>query len=196
MWTRGWVTSSTSGPASQRVRLLPRLRRRRRGCCSRFARRCALDHRWRARGRTGHRQRRPGAVAGLILVIALVDAYALGASPSTPFCERTSPGFILIVVYVLAAVWCQARLHRPPATGSDVAVMASPSLALVMPGFTLYRNLWPLPGRGTSAVCPPVWRSSWLACGIVMIVSARPWPKTECPGSPRRTRATVPAKTA
>jgi amino acid transporter len=112
------------------------------------------------------------AVVVAMAVIALVDGALFGAAPFDVFSWSGTIGtLILIVVYVLATVGAVRLLFfsGPPRVNRLEIVV--PILALLVLGYTLYRNVIPYP-TGAAAWFPVV-------CGVwillaVLFVLARP----------------------
>jgi amino acid transporter len=112
------------------------------------------------------------AITGLILVIALVDAVLFDAEPFDTFLWSGTIGtLILIVVYMLATVGCIKLVFVDRLLPVPQWQLVIPLLALVILGYTLYRNVFPYPDAG-----PPRWfpvvSFGWLVLvTIVMLVS-------------------------
>jgi len=113
-----------------------------------------------------------GAVTGLILVIALVDAVLFGAKPfDTFFWSGTIGTLILIVVYVLATIGCIRLVFIDRLLPVPMWQVVIPVLALVILGYTLYRNVWPYPDEGPPRWFPVVAFGWVLLVAVVMIAS-------------------------
>ncbi len=122
-----------------------------------------------ALGKTG-RNGTPAAAAGtvclVITLIAVVCATAFGAEPFDTFLWSGTIGtLILLVAYVLATIGCIKLLFidRKMAVPSWEVVI--PVAALLMLGYTLYRNVYPYPSDGAARWFPVI------AFGWVVIVA-------------------------
>lgn len=133
-----------------------------------------------ALARVGARRRTP-ALASLVvgLAVYVVVAFtwaALRGDPFTLFVESGTIGtLILLVVYVLATVgmirlvfFGPAAAGRPPVRRWELVI---PVLGIIVLGYTLYRNVWPLPS-GVNWWGPSV-ALGWLILGVIGAV-ARP----------------------
>jgi amino acid transporter len=106
-------------------------------------------------------------VAGLVFVIGLVCAVAFGAKPfDTFFWSGTIGTLILLVAYVLATIGCIKLIwidkKMPQVPTWEIVI---PLLALVMIGYTIYRNVFPI-----SHVNPTRWFPI-VAFGWVILVA-------------------------
>jgi hypothetical protein len=114
--------------------------------------------------------------AALIIVVC---ALAFGAVPTDTFAWSGTIGtLILLVAYVLTtvgAIWLVFVRRRMPSVPRWQIVV--PLAALVLLGYTLYRNVIPYPPSG-----PPRWfpvvAGGWLAVALVLVLAA--------PGTARR----------
>ena len=126
-------------------------------------------------GRTGSNDTPAAAtviVVALIAIIGLVSGVFFGAKPFDTFLWSGTIGtLILLVAYVLATIGCIKlvfidRLLRVPQW--QVVI---PLAALVMLGYTLYRNVFPYPTEG-----PPQWfpvvAFGWLALVTIVMLAA------------------------
>lgn len=139
--------------------------------------------------RVSPRRRTPiAAAAAVVLAVYVIIAFTwfvLGGDPFTLFLESGVIGtLILLVVYVLATIG-MVRLvffpgpERPGAAGESSprsgAVhrweLVIPVLGIIVLGYTLYRNVWPLP-TGVNWWGPSV-AIAWLVIGIAWVL-ARP----------------------
>jgi len=77
---------------------------------------------------------------------------------------------ILLVVYVLASLGAIGLLFLGPARTVPAWEIVIPVAGLVVLGYTLYRNVIPLP-EGRSLVAPAV-AAAWLAAGVVFVLAA------------------------
>ncbi|HEY3684011.1 MAG TPA: APC family permease [Streptosporangiaceae bacterium] len=129
--------------------------------------------------RTGTPATAASAVACGAAVIIVVCALAFGAVPTDTFAWSGTIGtLILLVAYVLTtvgAIWLVFVRRRMPGVPRWQIVV--PLAALVLLGYTLYRNVIPYPPSG-----PPRWfpvvAGGWLAVALVLVLAA--------PGTARR----------
>ena len=113
----------------------------------------APDH---ALARTGRNDTpAPAAVAitGLIALIAVICAVFFGAKPFDTFLWSGTIGtLILLVAYVLATIGCIKLIFIDKKMAVPQWQVVIPVLALLMLGYTIYRNVFPYPTEG-----PPRW---------------------------------------
>jgi amino acid transporter len=122
--------------------------------------------------RRGTPARATVAVVAAMAVIALVDGALFGAAPFDVFSWSGTIGtLILIVVYVLATVGAVRLLFfsGPPRVNRLEIVV--PVLALLVLGYTLYRNVIPYP-TGAAAWFPVVC-TAWILLAVAFVL-ARP----------------------
>src|SRR3954468_7795559 len=94
-----------------------------------------------------------GVVATLVALIALVCAVAFGAKPFDTFLWSGTIGtLILLVAYVLATIGCIKLIFIDKKMAVPQWQVVIPVLALLMLGYTIYRNVFPYPTEG-----PPRW---------------------------------------
>ena len=142
--------------------------------------------------RVSPRRRTPTtAAAAVVLAVYVIIAFTwfvLGGDPFTLFLESGVIGtLILLVVYVLATMGMvrlvffpgRAGAERPGGSGESSPRVGTvrrweiviPVLGIIVLGYTLYRNVWPLP-TGVNWWGPSV-AIAWLAVGIIWVL-ARP----------------------
>ncbi|HEY5355330.1 MAG TPA: APC family permease [Streptosporangiaceae bacterium] len=142
--------------------------------------------------RVSPRRRTPTtAAAAVVLAVYVIIAFTwfvLGGDPFTLFLESGVIGtLILLVVYVLATMGMvrlvffpgRAGAERPGGSGESSPRVGTvrrweiviPVLGIIVLGYTLYRNVWPLP-TGVNWWGPSV-AIAWLVIGIAVVL-ARP----------------------
>jgi amino acid transporter len=107
------------------------------------------------------------AVAGVVLVIGLICAVFFNAKPFDTFLWSGTIGtLILLVAYVLATLGCIKLIwidkKMPQVRSWEIVI---PVLALVMLGYTIYRNVIPYPTSGPAQWFPVV------AFGWIVVVA-------------------------
>lgn len=111
-------------------------------------------------------------VVGAMYVIIGLTWFVLGGEPFTLFVGSGTIGtLILLVVYALATVGAARLLFfsgRREVAAWEVVI---PALALVLLGYTLFRNVVPYP-EGAAGIFPAI-SAAWILLGVV-IVLARP----------------------
>jgi amino acid transporter len=107
------------------------------------------------------------AVSGTVLVIGFVDAVFFGAKPFDTFLWSGTIGtLILLVVYLLATagciklIWVDKKMPQVPTW--EIVI---PLAAVVVIGYTLYRNVLPYPDSGPAQWFPVV------AFGWIIVVA-------------------------
>jgi amino acid transporter len=110
-------------------------------------------------------------ITALIAVIALVCAVAFHAKPFDTFLWSGTIGtLILLVAYVLATVGCIKLIFVDRKMDVPAWEVVIPVLALLMLGYTIYRNVLPYPTEGPARWFPVV-AFGWLALvTVVMLV--------------------------
>ena len=110
------------------------------------------------------------AVSGTVLLIGIIDAVAFGAKPFDTFLWSGTIGtLILLVVYLLATfgciklIWIDKKMPQVPTW--EIVI---PAAAVVVIGYTLYRNVLPYPDSGPAQWFPVV-SFGWIA--LVAIVA-------------------------
>ena len=113
----------------------------------------------------------PATVAVVVAMafIALVDAAVFGAAPFDVFSWSGTIGtLILIVVYVLATVGAVRLLFFAGPPRVNRAEIAIPVAALLVLGYTLYRNVIPYP-TGPAAWFPVVC-IAWIVLAVLFVL--------------------------
>ena len=122
--------------------------------------------------RRGTPGRATAAVVLAMAVIALIDAAVFGGAPFDLFSWSGTIGtLILIVVYVLATVGAVRLLFFSGPPRVNRAEIVVPVLALLVLGYTLYRNVIPYP-TGPAAWFPVVC-AGWILLAVLFVL-ARP----------------------
>jgi amino acid transporter len=112
------------------------------------------------------------AVALAVYVVIAFTWFVLRGDPFTLFLESGVIGtLILLVVYVLATIGMMRLVFFSGQTAVRRWEIAIPVLGLIVLGYTLFRNVWPLP-TGVNWWGPAV-AVAWLAIGIIGVF-ARP----------------------
>jgi amino acid transporter len=112
-------------------------------------------------------------VAGLVAVIALVCAVFFGAVPFDTFLWSGTIGtLILLVAYVLATAGCLKLVFVDRRLDVPRWQVVVPLLALVVLGYTLWRNVVPYPTEGPARWFPVV-AFGWLAL-VTLVALAFP----------------------
>ena len=111
------------------------------------------------------------AIAALVLEGLLWIVYASDDSPSlSVFIAAGVIGtLILLVAYVLATIGVARLLFFSGTRQVAAWEFVVPVLALALLGYTLYKNLFPLPS-GKAAV-PPLLAVAWLLVGVVYVIA-------------------------
>lgn len=111
-----------------------------------------------------------GLICALIAVIGLVCATLFDAKPFDTFLWSGTIGtLMLIVAYVLATLGCIKLLFIDRAMDVRRAEIVIPLLALVILGYTMYRNVWPYPEEGAAQWFPVV-SFGWIALVAVVVI--------------------------
>ena len=118
------------------------------------------------------------AAAAVVLAVYVIIAFTwfvLGGDPFTLFLESGTIGtLILLVVYVLATIGMVRLVFFPGPSGVSTVrrwELVIPVLGIVVLGYTLFRNVWPLP-TGVAWWGPSV-AIAWFVVGIAWVL-ARP----------------------
>jgi amino acid transporter len=110
-------------------------------------------------------------ITALIAVIALVCAVFFSAKPFDTFLWSGTIGtLILLVAYVLATVGCIKLIFVDRKMDVPQWQVVIPALALVMLGYTIYRNVFPYPTSGPAQWFPVV-AFGWLALVTVVMLA-------------------------
>jgi amino acid transporter len=113
-----------------------------------------------------------GAVALGVYVVIAFTWFILRGDPFTLFLEAGTIGtLILLVVYVLATIGMVRLVFFSGPTTVRKWEIAIPVLGIIVLGYTLFRNVWPLPA-GVAWWGPSV-AVAWFAIGIIWVL-ARP----------------------
>jgi amino acid transporter len=112
-------------------------------------------------------------VAGIMALIIGASIVLFSANPEDTFGWGGTIGtLILLVAYVLTTIgairliFIQRRMEVP--TWQIVIPLA----AIVLLGYTLYRNVIPYPASGSAAHWLPMVSGGWLLIGIIMVLAA------------------------
>jgi amino acid transporter len=112
------------------------------------------------------------AVVLTVYVIIAFTWFILRGDPFTLFLESGTIGtLILLVVYILATIGMVRLVFFSGQTTVRRWEIAIPVLGIIVLGYTLFRNIWPLP-TGVNWWGPAV-AIAWLAVGVVWVL-ARP----------------------
>ncbi|MBA2553319.1 MAG: APC family permease [Geodermatophilaceae bacterium] len=118
----------------------------------------------------------PAAAAVVVVlgmaVIALIDAAAFGAEPFDVFLWSGVIGtLILLVVYVLTTIGAVRLVFVQRKLAVPMWQVIIPIAALIVLGYTIYRNVIPYPTEG-----PPRWfpvvAGGWLLVGLLIVLAA------------------------
>ncbi len=110
-------------------------------------------------------------VTAVIAAIALVCAVLFGAEPFDTFLWSGTIGtLILLVAYVLATIGCIKLIFVDKRMAVPQWQVVIPVLALVMLGYTIYRNVLPYPTEGPARWFPVV-AFGWLLLVTVVMVA-------------------------
>jgi len=97
-------------------------------------------------GRNGTPAAATGLIAGVIVVIAVVMMVFFSAEPFDTFLWSGTIGtLILLVAYMLATIGCIKLVFIDKKLDVAAWQVVIPLLALVMLGYTIYRNVYPFP---------------------------------------------------
>ncbi|MGI8992698.1 MAG: APC family permease [Nocardioidaceae bacterium] len=97
-------------------------------------------------GRNGTPAAATGLIAGVIVVIAVVMMVFFAAEPFDTFLWSGTIGtLILLVAYMLATIGCIKLVFIDKKLDVAAWQVVIPLLALVMLGYTIYRNVYPFP---------------------------------------------------
>ena len=113
-----------------------------------------------------------GAVVLAVYVVIAFTWFVLRGDPFTLFVESGVIGtLILLVVYILATIGMVRLVFFTGQTKVRRWEIAIPILGIIVLGYTLFRNVWPLP-TGVNWWGPSV-AIAWLVIGIIWVL-ARP----------------------
>ncbi len=110
-------------------------------------------------------------ISALIAVIALICAVFFGAQPFDTFLWSGTIGtLILLVAYVLATIGCIKLIFVDKKMDVPQWQVVIPALALLMLGYTIYRNVLPYPTEGPARWFPVV-AFGWLILVTVAMLA-------------------------
>ncbi|HEX5561207.1 MAG TPA: APC family permease [Nocardioidaceae bacterium] len=136
-----------------------------------FVRDLAPGHVVGATGRNGTPAAAAGVIAVLIALIAVVCAVFFGAEPFDTFLWSGTIGtLILLVAYVLATVGCIRLVFIDRKLDVPQWQVVIPALALLVLGYTIYRNVLPYPTDGPARWFPVV-AFGWLLLVTLVAVA-------------------------
>jgi amino acid transporter len=126
-------------------------------------------------GGAGHVSARRGtpvrATAGVVIGSYLVVGFSAFVLESKPFelfiASGTIGTLILLVVYALATAGATKLLFFSGRREVAVWEIAVPVLALLLIGYTLFRNTWPYPTGVARAY--PIVSAAWLLAGVIWV---------------------------
>jgi amino acid transporter len=131
----------------------------------------APGHALASTGRNGTPAVAACTITAVIAAIAVVCALLFGAKPFDTFLWSGTIGtLILLVAYVLATVGCIKLIFVDRKMAVPQWQVVIPVLALLMLGYTIYRNVYPYPTEGPSRFFPVV-AFGWLALVTVVMVA-------------------------
>jgi amino acid transporter len=127
------------------------------------------EHRLGRTGQSGTPAAAALVVVGTVFVIGLIDAVFFGAKPfDTFFWSGTIGTLILLVAYLLATVGCIKLIwidkKMPQVRTWEIVI---PLAAVVVIGYTLYRNVWPYP-TGNPGQWFPVVAGGWILLVVIV----------------------------
>jgi len=115
-----------------------------------------------------------GALAVVTVIAAIIIAvwyFVLGAKPFDIFAGSGVIGtLILLVAYVFATIGAIKLLFFSGKSTVSQLEIVIPILGLLVLGYTLFRNVWPLPDSATPAFYYPIVTIVWLAAGGIAIL--------------------------
>jgi amino acid transporter len=129
----------------------------------------------------GSRWGTPAYATGVVTVFAViiyvvyvaVSAQASALATNAFVWSGTIGTLILLVAYVLATIGMTllvfVRRKLPGVPGWQVVI---PVAAVVVLGYTLYRNVYPYPARSLDAFWFPVVAGGWLAAAVIAVLAA------------------------
>ncbi len=111
------------------------------------------------------------AVALLMGGIIALMHFAFGAEAFDAFLWSGTIGtLILLVVYVLATIGAIRLLFFQRKLPVPMWQIIIPILALVVLGYTIYRNVWPYPASGQPAFWFPIVAGGWIALCVILVL--------------------------
>lgn len=112
-------------------------------------------------------------VACLMGLIIVIDAAAFNARTEDAFAWSGTIGtLIILVVYVLTTIGAIRLLFVQRKMPVPMYELVIPILALVVLGYTLYRNVLPYPASNTPAFWFPIVAGAWLLVCAVAVLAA------------------------
>ena len=121
--------------------------------------------------RNGTPARAATVIAVLMGAIIVLMHFAFGAEAFDAFLWSGTIGtLILLVAYVLTTVGAIRLLffqRKLPVPSWQIVI---PIAALVVLGYTIYRNVWPYPDSGQPAYWFPIVAGGWIALCIVLVL--------------------------
>jgi amino acid transporter len=137
-------------------------------------------------GRTGTPVTATGLIVAFTVAIYVIYLAAFGANAEDSFAWSGTIGtLILLVVYVLATIGCIILVFVQRKLPVPMWQIIVPILALVVLGYTLYRNVIPYPSSGPGQWFPVV-SGVWLVVALLAVFLA--------PGFARRLGAALTAR--
>ncbi len=125
--------------------------------------------------RTGRSDTPAAAATIIVALIAAIAALCAGAFHAKPFdtflWSGTMGTLILLVVYILATLGCMKLLFLDRRMAVPMWEIIVPLGALLMLGYTIYRNVYPYPASGQPAFWFPIVAGGWIALVAVLVVA-------------------------
>lgn len=114
-----------------------------------------------------------GAVVGIMAVTIVISILSLSAVPENTFTWGGTIGtLILLVAYLLTTIGAIRLFFVQRRMAIPAWQIVIPLAAIVLLGYTLYRNVIPYPAWGSSTFWLPVVSGGWLLVGIVAVLAA------------------------
>jgi amino acid transporter len=137
-----------------------------------FVRDLSPSHSVATTGRNGTPVAAAFVITAVIAVIALICAVFFAAKPFDTFLWSGTIGtLILLVAYVLATIGCIKLIWVDKKMSVPTWEVVIPVLALLMLGYTIYRNVFPYPTEGPARWFPVV-AFGWLVLVTVVMLAA------------------------
>jgi amino acid transporter len=137
-----------------------------------FVRDLSPSHSVATTGRNGTPVAAALVITAVIAVIALICAVFFAAKPFDTFLWSGTIGtLILLVAYVLATIGCIKLIWVDKKMSVPTWEVVIPVLALLMLGYTIYRNVFPYPTEGPARWFPVV-AFGWLVLVTVVMLAA------------------------
>ncbi len=113
------------------------------------------------------------AVAGIMATVIAISIAGMSAVPEDTFTWGGTIGtLILLVAYLLTTVGAIRLLFVQRRMQIPAWQIVIPLAAIVLLGYTLYRNVIPYPAWGSSTFWLPVVSGGWLLVGVVAVLAA------------------------